>query len=255
MKKRLDLFKLIVSVLLMLNTWAIYGQCDLAFTDTGCNSNYLSWTFSGSVSTYDIIITYEDESYFNTVAGNSISTCVLSDMAVFPDPESYDICANPLEIEILPSHYRGCSIIARYNPSCDLFECDGQDYSVININYSRKVPDQCAPPSGSNAFATIISSDEKTSLEILEFEDSSIAITPNPCKDHITIKTAFAREESISIDLYNINGQKIEQITNRELVSEGIHELEHNIKHLPTGIYYCVLTTTSQRVSQKIVKL
>ena len=52
----------------------------------------------------------------------------------------------------------------------------------------------------------------------------SIGAYPNPFQEEVTISLELDQPHSVTIDIYNLNGQRISRLTNRNF-SEGYHEI------------------------------
>ena len=78
-------------------------------------------------------------------------------------------------------------------------------------------------------------------------EDTVIRLFPNPAKDKLFLEAPDLAETSFSIAIHNQLGQILttEQIT----TGSSIHEI--NLKKIPDGFYYLVLTTNDNRFKTK----
>jgi len=71
-------------------------------------------------------------------------------------------------------------------------------------------------------------------------EDYELKAFPNPFKETVTITYRLPETATLSIQIYNSQGQLVELIENRQK-QPGSHQLEWNGKGVPSGIYYCRL--------------
>lgn len=84
-------------------------------------------------------------------------------------------------------------------------------------------------------------------------DDFSIA--PNPVSDAINITITLKESSPVSIDVYDILGNKIESLDNYDLLSHGYHTLTYSAEKLSSGIYYINVTINGESHNKKIVKV
>ena len=129
------------------------------------------------------------------------------------------------------------------------FDVLGQSYKCVGCHVASEVSGGEIEPPIEVKELTV----PKTGQEMISTINMTLA--PNPCQDYLKISANLVQAETVSIDLYNSNGQLIRQLTNQESLRKGQHVLTLNAQDLPSGVYYCILTTVSQRVGEKIIKL
>jgi len=59
---------------------------------------------------------------------------------------------------------------------------------------------------------------------------------PNPFNPSTKIKFALPKQETVTIEVYNIIGQKLQTLLNK-LMPAGHHEIEFNGQNLSSGVY------------------
>jgi len=80
---------------------------------------------------------------------------------------------------------------------------------------------------------------------------------PNPFNPTTTISFDVARESNVSIDVYNIKGQKVKTLTN-EVFGVGSHYVvwngdDHNGRNVSSGVYFYRMTTEGYTKTQKML--
>lgn len=110
----------------------------------------------------------------------------------------------------------------------------GPDYSAF-IGRDLSNPD---PPLENNPDI----SDCQTILSASEFELTSLKLFPNPTEDIVFIETEQPIE---SIEVFNINGNKINEIRNRNQVS---------LQGLTAGVYFLKIHSNKGSINKKILK-
>jgi hypothetical protein len=75
---------------------------------------------------------------------------------------------------------------------------------------------------------------------------------PNPFSDNSTIEVWLKQASHVNIAVYNTLGQLVRTIPS-EYMSKGIHRIIFNADGLPTGTYFCRITTDSKSVVKKLM--
>ena len=75
---------------------------------------------------------------------------------------------------------------------------------------------------------------------------------PNPFNPEINFNINMLNREYINIDIYNITGQKIDNIFNGYL-NQGKHLFNWNAINHTTGIYIIKAVTKNNMLTQKII--
>ena len=102
----------------------------------------------------------------------------------------------------------------------------------------------------STIFTTLNSSTEIPSASLV---GNSFDIYPNPVAQNALITYQLNASENVSISIYNVVGQNIQQVVKNELQSPGTHSCNATIS-IP-GVYFIKLTAGRLSVTKKIVKL
>ena len=77
---------------------------------------------------------------------------------------------------------------------------------------------------------------------------------PNPFNPETKIKFYLSNREKVQLSVYNILGQKVQQLASGKF-APGFHEINWNASKFASGIYYIVLQTSGQRHVQKAILL
>lgn len=80
---------------------------------------------------------------------------------------------------------------------------------------------------------------------------ANVEIFPNPNNGEFTLQLNSAKTQEISIEVYNLQGQKVHGTVNTYL--PGAYVLPMNLTHLPQGVYYCRLASGNQLLTKKVV--
>ena len=84
-------------------------------------------------------------------------------------------------------------------------------------------------------------------------ENQNVTVYPNPFEDEIMIALNSARNESVSIQIFDITGKAV--FTAKQTVHTGENMLSfHLASNLTTGIYSCKITTSSRVQTLKLIK-
>ena len=87
-----------------------------------------------------------------------------------------------------------------------------------------------------------------------ENTQASISVSPNPASNVFNIMYELPTDQTATIELFNMTGQKIADIIANEAQSKGHYMTPYNSSDLPSGLYLVVLNTEQGRQVQKIVK-
>lgn len=86
--------------------------------------------------------------------------------------------------------------------------------------------------------------------------DDKISIYPNPVSDQakIRINSMNFFNEIISISIFNNWGKKVEELNSEHSSTKSI-EMNWNKDNLPAGVYYLVVKTAKEKISEKFIIL
>ncbi len=88
-------------------------------------------------------------------------------------------------------------------------------------------------------------------LEMLALmQENACLIYPNPAKDEVHFRVENPRNQSLSIQLYDLNGRLIHTVTSG-IADAGLQEYSFETSHLPAGLYVCVWAVGSKNIVQK----
>lgn len=77
-------------------------------------------------------------------------------------------------------------------------------------------------------------------------------LAPNICRDEVSIRFFSPDRRSVTVRLYDESGRAVETVFNRS-AEIGMNEVRHQLKSLPSGIYFIHLETRTQRMTEKLV--
>jgi hypothetical protein len=84
---------------------------------------------------------------------------------------------------------------------------------------------------------------------------SSINISPNPANDYLSISYELKQSVWVEINTYNAIGQKVKTLQNKAPNTEGVHQLQADVKDLQSGTYQLEFRTESGVVYRQFVKM
>jgi hypothetical protein len=77
---------------------------------------------------------------------------------------------------------------------------------------------------------------------------------PNPFNPSTTIEFKVDIDSHVSLEIYNIVGQKVDQIVNEKLVT-GNYKYTWNAKEFPSGVYFAKLQSDGRQLTKKLTLL
>jgi len=85
-------------------------------------------------------------------------------------------------------------------------------------------------------------------------EDYQIQISPNPTDGNITISLNLTKDDFVSVKIYNLLGQEIQQPIRNEFLTKGGNNLNIDISNLSTSTYILEVISSNGRESERIIK-
>jgi hypothetical protein len=76
---------------------------------------------------------------------------------------------------------------------------------------------------------------------------------PNPFNSSTMMQFSLVRAGKISLEIYDILGQKVKVIYNDEKMVAGVHELHFSAQELPSGVYFYRLSGDNHTISRKML--
>lgn len=81
----------------------------------------------------------------------------------------------------------------------------------------------------------------------------NIKINPNPAHQEFTINYTLSSKSTMSIELWDINGRKADDILKNSQQEKGTHSISWNAAQYPPGIYFCKVKSGENMKVEKIV--
>lgn len=86
----------------------------------------------------------------------------------------------------------------------------------------------------------------KNEIEVVNF--------PNPCKTETIISFELTKQQSITIELFNSNGNKVNEIITNKTYPKGKHEIKFDVSKFENGTYfYSIVLENGEKISKKIL--
>ncbi len=76
-----------------------------------------------------------------------------------------------------------------------------------------------------------------TGIKVLNADDNGISIFPNPVKDRLFVSYNVAETENVTIDLYNLNGQLVQNLLNEKNSAGNYNETFNLNNNINKGLY------------------
>lgn len=78
-------------------------------------------------------------------------------------------------------------------------------------------------------------------------------IYPNPVKDAATITYTLSETQDVSISLFNLLGEEVQQLQAAKSMQTGSYSVELNTQNITDGVYVCKMVIGEQVLTQRIV--
>jgi len=77
---------------------------------------------------------------------------------------------------------------------------------------------------------------------------------PNPFNPLTTIEFGLPKNENVTVNIYNLNGQKVHQLFKGHLTA-GVHKLHWNAQNFASGIYFYQILTENKNIIKRMILL
>jgi len=97
---------------------------------------------------------------------------------------------------------------------------------------------------------------EYSSAAFIEFDDASLQTLsnyPNPFNPTTTIRFTLAKDETVSLHVFDMAGRTVATLIDGEQLAAGAHTAAFMAESLPSGTYLYVLFTETTTISQKMI--
>lgn len=78
---------------------------------------------------------------------------------------------------------------------------------------------------------------------------------PNPSVGPVAFQVGLPEDDRVTVEVYNILGQRIATLKNRESMTAGYHTIVWNAPRLASGLYFVRMEAGSFRQTQKLVRI
>lgn len=82
---------------------------------------------------------------------------------------------------------------------------------------------------------------------------NELVILPNPAKDNTGLYITSPSVSVISVSIYDLTGNKIREVSENTMIPAGTTRISLNTGDLMPGMYFCVMTTGTDRITKKLI--
>jgi hypothetical protein len=125
-------------------------------------------------------------------------------------------------------------------------------------NYARtkdvtSVAAEKIPLTGAPIFLRPTTNNRKSSMGASTIQGLSIA--PNPMAEgQSQIRFSLVDERSVSVEVYDLHGRKVESLFSASHLPAGVHSLPIDLSAFPSGSYYVRLLTDEQVITRQVIR-
>ena len=94
---------------------------------------------------------------------------------------------------------------------------------------------------------------QTTSFTQSALKTTQLTIFPNPFRETFTIDYSLPNPTSVTIDLFNVNGQKVATLVNQQATNPGRHKFHYDGQVLEAGLYYINLRTERSVETKQVI--
>lgn len=78
-------------------------------------------------------------------------------------------------------------------------------------------------------------------------------ILPNPAREQTGFFIQLPSASSVSVTIYDLAGNKIGEVIKDQMLTAGANRIKLETNDLLSGMYFCVMTTTGQQLTKKLI--
>jgi subtilisin-like proprotein convertase family protein len=119
-------------------------------------------------------------------------------------------------------------------------------HAQANATFSASI-EACADANNASVIDRSIADVESASSAV------NISIAPNPFYNTTTIEYELSKASTVSVEVYDLNGQRVAQLMNGEQQAAGSHQVQFDGRQQTTGIYIVMLRTAEQVQTKRLV--
>ena len=82
----------------------------------------------------------------------------------------------------------------------------------------------------------------------------SLSVFPNPASSVVNVSFVGPLNEKISLDIYDLNGRKINSIIDNEISNGEFYNITLDVSTYPLGTYLVVMTSNTANKVSKFIK-
>jgi len=118
-----------------------------------------------------------------------------------------------------------------------------KDVSVSNGSDAAWIDDIVFP-----ALAPFVSVEDSPVKQQADFY-----ILPNPAREHAELFIQLPSASSVTVAIYDLTGNKIMEAVSDRMLSAGSNRISLETTGLTSGMYFCVMNNSGQRVTRKLI--
>ena len=94
-----------------------------------------------------------------------------------------------------------------------------------------------------------------TDLEEIVHDPFNLTVFPNPFSQNLNIELDLLNSESISIQLFDVNGHLVNTFFENKLLAQGKHHLKWNQQRVSPGVYFLRLNNGYKVDYKKVIRM
>ena len=133
-------------------------------------------------------------------------------------------------------------------------DCDGKGASdVSNVDINTTFTNFSASTMAFSVTPTCTTAKLAANKVSVESSDDRLSIFPNPTAGNITISFMQEQQEKVIISIFDLNGRKLDDITN-EVYEVGRIDVKYNCSNLIPGVYLLRIQTGDSSITKTFIK-
>jgi Leucine-rich repeat (LRR) protein len=96
---------------------------------------------------------------------------------------------------------------------------------------------------------------EPTAIAIHNQRENSVRVYPNPISDHIVLEYKATKTETLSVELFDLQGYSIQSFISYKIFQPGTHQIDLLLNEkIPSGMYMLIISNQSGKQCTPVIK-
>ena len=146
----------------------------------------------------------------------------------------------------IPSVFNTLSSVSNTGQATQLYYVQNADFTDADFSVPTVMNTNVVP---------LESSGSLNSVKEVAANEFSLSAYPNPASTVVQVSYALNRTSAVTMELFNILGEKVSTVAQTQTLSSGVHSTIVNVSNLASGVYMIKTTIGDKVVLTKLTKI